>query len=466
MTDVGSVDIGRLRAVWRRVFALAWPVMAEQVFRTAMRTTDVVVTALFSPAAVVAIGLADLYARFPLRIGLGLGGGAIALSSQDTGAGATATRDEAVTQAILLGFLAGFPFVLFGFFLGDLAIAVFGANAEVVRLGSTYLAIIFATAPARHVALVGARALQGTGDTTTPMYVNVFANSLNIAGSVLLGLGLLGFPRLEIVGVGIATAVANVLTAALLVAAIWGTRTEATFVRPRNPTIAKQLLQVSAPRMAEGLGAGLAEFPFNALLLGFGQAVNAGFQIGRRVYQQVTGPLSRGYSVAASVLVGQALGAGAPDDARYNGWAVAALGVLTVGTIGLALVVVADGIVGLFTDDALTADYATAFARVYGFTAAALVLFTSLSGSLQGASETRVPFVARITGMFGLFLGASWLLGRGLGYGPPGAYVGIFLAFAWMALVVVWGFGFTGWATRAADMMAERGSADYDPTDD
>lgn len=276
----GRPDPGRLRAVWRRVFVLAWPVMAEQVFRTAMRTTDVVVTALFSPAAVVAIGLADLYARFPLHIGLGLGGDAIALSSQDTGAGATATRDEAVTQAVLLGFLAGFPFVLFGAFLGDLAIAVFGASAEVVRLGSTYLAIIFATAPARHVALVGARALQGTGDTTTPMYVNVFANSLNIAGSVLL------------------------------------------------------------------------------------------------------------------------------------------------------------------------------------------VLFTSLSGSLQGASETRIPFVARMTGMFGLFLGGSWLLGRSLGYGPPGAYVGVFLAFAWMALVVVWGFGFTGWATRAADMMAERGSTDPDPTDD
>ncbi|MXR21688.1 MATE family efflux transporter, partial [Halobacterium sp. PCN9] len=60
----------RLRGVWRRVFALAWPVMAEQTLRTLMRTVDVVVTAAISPAAVVAVGLADLYARFPLRIGL------------------------------------------------------------------------------------------------------------------------------------------------------------------------------------------------------------------------------------------------------------------------------------------------------------------------------------------------------------------------------------------------------------
>ncbi|GAB7009968.1 MATE family efflux transporter [Halorubrum trueperi] len=458
------MELPRLRRVWTRVFGLAWPVMAEQTFRTAMRTTDILVTALFSPAAVVAIGLADLYARFPLRIGLGLGGGAIALSSQDTGAGATDTRDEAVTQALIVGALAGIPFVLFGLFYGEYAIDVFGrlvgepTSPEVVSLGSTYLAIVFATAPARHVALVGARTLQGTGDTRTPMYVNVAANSVNIVGSAVLGLGLIGFPRLEIVGVGLATAGANVLTAGLLCVAIWGSWTDASFARPRDLTIASQLLRVSAPRVVEGFGSELAEFPFNALLLGFGEAVNAGFQIGRRVYQQVTGPLSRGYNVAASVLVGQALSAGDPDEARFNGWAVAALGILTVGTIGLALVVLAPRLVPIFTDDGPTIEYAVAFARVYGIAGAALVCFSALSGSLQGASETRIPLVARVSGMFGFFLGASWLLGRTAGIGPRGAYLGVFLAYAWMALLVAVGFRYSGWADRAAEMMAERGS--------
>ncbi|RLM67524.1 MATE family efflux transporter [Halorubrum sp. Atlit-8R] len=458
------MDLPRLRRVWKRVFSLAWPVMAEQTFRTAMRTTDILVTALFSPAAVVAIGLADLYARFPLRIGLGLGGGAIALSSQDTGAGAAENRDEAVTQAILLGALAGVPFVLFGFLFGEFAIGVFGrlvgerTSPAVVDLGSTYLAIVFATAPARHVALVGARALQGTGDTRTPMYVNIAANSVNIAGSIVLGLGLFGLPRLDVLGVGLATAGANVLTAGLLCFAIWGSWTDAEFAWPCDLTIAKQLLVVSAPRVLEGFGSEIAEFPFNALLLGFGETVNAGFQIGRRVYQQVTGPLSRGYNVAASVLVGQALGEGDPEAARFNGWAVAGLGVLTVGSIGLGLVVSAPRIVPIFTDDAATVASAVDFARVYGVAGAALACFSALSGSLQGASETQIPLVARVSAMFGLFLGLSWLLGRTVGLGPTGAYVGVSAAYVWMALVVAAGFRYTGWAGRAADMMDARGS--------
>jgi len=178
------------------------------------------------------------------------------------------------------------------------------------------------------------------------------------------------------------------------------------------------------------------------------------------VYQQVTGPLSRGYNVAASILVGQALGAGDPDEARFNGWAVAGLSVLSVGTIGVVLVVLAPLFVPLFTDDAATTAYAVDFARVYGVAGAALVCFSALSGSLQGASETRIPLVARVSGMFGFFLGISWLLGRTAGLGPTGAYIGVFLAYGWMALVVSVGFRYSGWADRATRMMVARGSGE------
>ncbi|WP_267641006.1 MATE family efflux transporter [Haloarchaeobius amylolyticus] len=450
---------GRLLSVWRRVLGLSWPVMVEQTFRTAMRTTDIIVTGLFSPAAIAAIGLADLYARFPLRIGLGLGGGAIALSSQDTGAGAQANRDEAVTQAILLGLVAGVPFVVFGLLFGREAIALLGASDSVATLGGTYLAIVFATAPARQVSLIAARSLQGTGDTRTPMYVNVVSNGLNIVGSVVLGLGLFGVPRYEIVGVGLATAGSNVFTAVVLCAVMWVGATSAGFAVPSNPVIARQLVVVSAPRVVEGFADTLAEFPFNALLLGFGTEVNAAFQVGRRLYQQVTGPLSRGLSVAASVVVGQALGEGEPERAKENGIATAALGLVTVGTIGLALVAGAPLFVRIFTRDPATVDYAVGFARAYGLAAPALVSFVVFSGSLQGGSETRTPFVARLLGLVVFFLGFSYVVGVTLGYGVLGAYGGIVGYYGLAAVLVAVGFWRGDWATRAAKMMADRGSA-------
>jgi putative MATE family efflux protein len=470
---------GRLRDVWTRVFALAWPVMAEQTTRTLMRTVDIVVTAALSPAAVVAIGLADLFARFPLRIGLGLGGAAIALSSQDTGSGADANRDEAVTQALLVAFLVGVPFVLAGVLFGEAAVGLFPASDDAVRLGGTYLAVVFATAPARLVALVAARSLQGLGDTRTPMYVNVAANVVNVALSVGLGFGLLGLPRLEVFGVGLATSAANALSASLLVAAVYRTGSPVTFARPTDATIGAQLVRVSLPRVAEGFAAELAEFPFNALLLSLGDVAggtpaarqaspgdvaNAGFQIGRRVYQQVTGPLVRGYNTAASILVGQALGRGDPATARYEGWATAALALGTVGVVGLLLAVFADSVVAVLgfggSGEALT--YAAEFAVVYGLSAPLLALFVTLSGALQGAGATRIPFVARLTGMFGFFVGLSYVAVEFLGTGLPGVYVGVFVAYAWMGVFVFVAFRYADWAGTAAGLLRERGSIEGD----
>jgi putative MATE family efflux protein len=461
-----SGDRSRLLAVWRRVGALSWPVMVEQVTRTLMRTTDIFVTALFSPLAVAAIGLADLYARLPLRIGLGLGAGAIALSSQDTGSDATANRDEAITQALLLGALTGIPFVLFGFLLGEQAIAVLGLWAEreemteVAALGGIYLAIIFATAPARHVALVGARALQGTGDTRTPMYVNLVSNGLNISLSLVLGLGLLGAPRLEIVGVGLATAAGNVFTASALLLAIATGRTDAAFVVPEQFVVAKQLLVVSAPKILEGLVATAIEFPFNSLLLSFGADVNAGYQIGRRVYQQVTSPLSRGLNVAANVVVGQALGEGTPDRARYEGWATAALGLVTVGTIGVVFALAAEPLAGLFTNDPGTRPVAAGFAFTYGITAPFTVLYVSLAGALQGGSDTRTPFLARTVSLLVFYLGFSAVTSVYLDWGVVGIYAGVFLYYLSAFAIVFGGFRYGDWADRAARMMDDRGSVE------
>jgi putative MATE family efflux protein len=448
----------RMVGVWRRMLGLSWPIMLEQLSRTGMRTTDVVVTALFSPAAIAAVGLAGLYSRFTLWVGLGTGGGAIALSSQDTGSGAAANRAEAVSGALVLGAVAGLPFAAFGLLFGEEAIALLGAPPAVARMGGLYMAIVFVTAPARHVGLIGARALQGTGDTRTPMYVNLAGNSLNILLSVTLGLGLLGAPRLEVAGVAAATAVANVAIALALVALLASRHTEPALTVPTDPVIARQLVVVSAPSIAEGLASTLAEFPFNAILLGFGTEVNAGFQIGRRAYQQVTGPLSRGYNVAVSVVVGQSLGEGRPEDARFDGWAALALGVFTVGGAGLLLAAVAPWLVGLLTGDAATASAAVGFARVYGLTGGLLVTFTVLQGALRGASETRAPFLARASGFFGLFVGVTYLVGVVAGAGVGGAYLAIVLTYAWMAGAMVWWFRRGGWAERAARMMAERGS--------
>jgi putative MATE family efflux protein len=450
----------RLRVVWRRALALGWPIAVQQTLNTLMRTVDIVVTGLFSPAAVAAIGLADLYAQIPLRIGLGIGAGGIALSSQDTGRGADLTRDRAVTQALGIGALAGVPLVAVGLLFGPALIDLLGAESAVVRQGGAYLTIVFAAAPARIVGLVGARALQGAGDTRTPMLVNGTASLLNICLTVALGLGVWIAPELGIVGVGVATAVARAFEALVLTAAIASGRTPLSLSRPRSLTITRQLVAVSLPTFAEGMSTSLANFPFNALLLVFGTEVNAAYHIGRRLYQQLTGPFYRAFSTVTSIIVGQTLGEGDVEDAREATRAILALSVAILGCAGLVLVVGAGPLVRLFTRDDATIGYAVAFTRVFGVSMVWFGVFFPLAGALRGAGDTRTPFYARLLGSFVFLVGASYLLGITLGYGLAGVYVGTALSYLCWAVVVVVGFRRGGWAETASTMIAERAEAE------
>ena len=446
----------RVGAVWRRTLGLTWPIAVQQSFETLMRTVDIVVTGLFSPAAVAAIGLADLYAQVSLRVGLGLGAGAIALASQDTGRGAGASRDQAISQALVMGFLVGLPLAVVGVAVADLLVGILGAETEVVRLGGRYLAIVLAASPMRIVALVAARSIQGTGDTRTPMVVSAGGNLLNILLTVGLGLGVGPLPALGIVGVGVGTAVGRSFEALALVAVIATGRTRLSLIRPRDRTIARQLVAVSVPNFAEGMSTSVANFPFNALLLVFGTEVTAGYHIGRRVYQQLTGPLYRSLSLAASIVVGQTLGRGDADEARFAGAAITALGTLLLGASAVVLVLAAGPIASLFTRDPLTVAHAATFIRVFGASMVFFGVFFPLAGALRGAGDTRTPFYARFTGAFGFLLGFSYLAAIVLGWGLVGVYAGLVLSYVWWCVVVVAGFAWGDWADRAESMMAAR----------
>jgi len=455
-----SVVPDRVRSVWRDALSLGWPVAVQQTLNTLMRTVDVLVTGFFSPAAVAAIGLADLYSRIPLRIGMGLGSGAIAVSSQETGHRSTATRDRAIAQALLVGALAGVPIAAAGLLFGRVLIGVLGADAAVVRLGGLYLSIILAAAPMRIVGFVGARALQGTGDTVTPMLVNGTATGLNILLSITLGLGVWVAPRLGILGVGIATAVSRALEALLIVGAIASRRTDASLARPRDPTVTRQLLAVSVPDVAGGLSTELANFPFNSLVLLFGTEATAAYHIGNRLYQQFTAPLFRAFRTVSSIRVGQALGAGDAGTARFSAGAICALSLATLGAAGAVLFVAAEPLVALFTDDAATLGYAVDFTRAFAVALAFIGVYFPLSGTLKGAGDTKTPFYAGLVGAYVFLLGASYLLAVTLGFGLVGVYAGIVLS--WAARAVVAGAGVLrgDWVGLATRLIEERAALD------
>ncbi|UIP00509.1 MATE family efflux transporter [Halobaculum sp. CBA1158] len=459
-------------ATWRRALGLGVPVTARNGVGQLMRTTDVVISAALSPAAVVGLGIADLFASLPFRASGGVVGASATLTSQDTGAGADANRDEAFTQAAVLAALVTLPFALVGIGLGEAVLGLVGADAESAREGARYLALVSIPMPLGALAAVSSATLEATGDTRTPTYVSVPASVFNAAASLVFGLGLLGAPRLGIVGIGAASLVAMTGRSLVLVG-YTHLRGPVGFVRPRDPTIARQIVRIGVPQSAAGLVTAVAVFPFNTLVLQFGTAANAGYQLAWRVYTQVLSPVGSGVGRGASIVVGQRLGERAAaredvggDEAGLPAARIATALVVLGGAIALVLgggvALAAAPIAGLLAADPAVAAAATPFVTVLGLSGVLGITNVVASASLDAAGETRVPLASRVVGMFGGYVGVSWGLYELAGWGIGAAYAGQFACYALMLAVTAWGLVRTDWVGRAQTMLDERGSVGSD----
>ena len=451
--------------IWKEALILAWPVILNHLFTTAMRTTDMILMGFFGPAAVTAVGLGDVWERIVLRIGLGLGTGSISLISQESGSGLEKAKENAdliLSQSLITGAIIGIPFIFIGWIIPDKLIGLLGAAPEVVKLGAQYLLIIFSAAPFRIATLIAARALQGTGDTRTPMIVEIIGNIINIGLSVGLALGIGPFPDYGVLGVGIGTFTAKLLSALIYVIIFLSKKSNFDLKLPVHNwdfTITKQLFKVSMPKIMQGLYQSLITFPFNSLVLLFGTEAGAAYHISRRIHQQLIAPLHRSYYTVTTIMGGQRLGAGKPEESKKVTRGMLWLTVFTIGSFGVVLLLTAPWLVRIFVDDQVTINFGIKFLRALSIGAPILTIYGVLAGLLNGAGDTRTPFYGMLINQTLFKLGLSYLLSIPLGLGLVGILIGLVVDFAGRALWVARRFLSEKWIDEAQEMITERREA-------
>ena len=155
-----------------------------------------------------------------------------------------------------------------------------------------------------------------------------------------------------------------------------------------------------------------------------------------------------GFSNAAATMVGQALGAGKPERAEQAVWTAAKYNAIVLGVVGALFVLFASQIVAIFTTDAAVVPNAVNCLRIvsagFVFFAYGLV-FTQ---SFNGAGDTWTPTLINV-GCFWLFeIPLAYILGRSLGYGPPGVFWAMAIAFSVMSVVSAWLFRRGTWKLK------------------
>jgi putative MATE family efflux protein len=116
------------------------------------------------------------------------------------------------------------------------------------------------------------------------------------------------------------------------------------------------------------------------------------------------------FSMAASTLVGQALGAGKPDLADKYGWAIRRAGLYVAVAVGIVFVLFPAQIVSLYTTEQPVIDQAALGIRIYGLIQVSQSTNFILAGALRGAGDTKFPLYSTFVGVWGVRVFVSLIL--------------------------------------------------------
>ncbi len=165
-----------------------------------------------------------------------------AMAAQYLGAGETEKCAKVVSQGMIMTAMS-VPFLTLITFLVAGVFAAMGHEPVQVELERTYFLILMASAPVVIAKVCISSYFAGIGRTYVVMIADVFGLIINVPLSYVMVFGKLGLPEMGIVGAGVATVIATVLSFLLFVAFYFAKEHRESFAVMRSFTLDMKILR-------------------------------------------------------------------------------------------------------------------------------------------------------------------------------------------------------------------------------
>lgn len=385
------------RSIWR----LAWPAILEMTLHTLVWVVDTAMVGQLGAVAMSAVGLSGQFFYSMAYIFSAVGVGATAMIARFIGAGEKQKAATVAAHSLILSVLLGLTVAGLGFAFSFRGLNLLNLQPEVVAAASQYLNIINISAIFMIPLFVAVSIMRGLGNTRTPLVIAAIANSFNIIGDYALIFGKLGMPALGVRGAALATGGANILAAVIAVGFVLTRGTDirlnlSQFMR-LNWSIVKQLFRLSIPAAVETFMNDGGRMIYTLILAGLGAVQFAANQAAVAAESLSFMP-GYGFAIAATIMVGQSLGANKTGEATRSGLTASYMGLAVMTAMSFIFLTFARPLSHIFTSDTDVINWAAACIRLAALEQPTMALNMVLAGALRGAGDTRWPMYAVIAG--------------------------------------------------------------------
>ena len=322
MGEEKQTDIKQLKSpINKEIMNIAWPVLIELVLSSLFGMINMMMLGniadhAYAAAAVSAVGVTNQPLFFGLAVVQALNIGGTALIARYFGAGKHDRMENVMKHVMIISMILSAPLALAAFVYSDQIMTFMGAQPDTVEVGRLYFRITCISYLLQSFNFSISGSLRGIGETQIPMGVNLRANFLNVVGNALLIYGLFGVPAFGIEGAAISTVIANTVACFLLIRYLRSGKSKLnfSFAHPFHFSMKtmKSLAKIGLPSALEQLVLRSGMILFIQIVSGLGTIVFAAHNIGMNILT-VSFTLGQAFGIAASSLVGRALGAGDPN---------------------------------------------------------------------------------------------------------------------------------------------------------
>ncbi|MDE5891308.1 MAG: MATE family efflux transporter, partial [Acetatifactor sp.] len=302
----------------KAMMALLIPIVVEQLLNSLMGMVDTMMVSNVGSEAISAVSLVDSINNLVIQVFSAMAAGASIICSQYLGGKDREGCNRAAKQVVLTVLVISLSVTLLGLSLRrPLLRLIFGQiEPGVMDNAQKYFLLSVLSYPFLALFNAGAAFFRAGGNSRFPMKISVASNLLNVGGNAVLIFGL----QMGVVGAALATLASRAFCAVMILAFLR---------RPGQPIVVARYLQIRPDLsligkiLAIGIPSGVENgmFQFGKLAIQstvstMGTAAIAA-QAMTNILEMVNGIFGVGTGICLMTLVGQAIGAGRKEEAKY-----------------------------------------------------------------------------------------------------------------------------------------------------
>jgi len=437
----------------KRVWAVAWPLILTNLLNVSVGIVDFKMVGTLGVASIAAVGMSRQVMMFLMVLMLAISGGSSVLVAHAYGARERHKVSAIASRSIVFMVIAAMLIVTpLGFLFSRPLLVLLGGEEQVVRLGESYLRILFIGSLFTMFNFAITGILLGVGKTKVSLILLIGVNILNIAFNYMLIFGLGPIPAFGVAGAALGTITARGLGS---LAGIWISKT------PRFPIQAtyrdgltfdlpllRKILYLGGPRSLQGIVRNfsrLMTLRIITLLPDATRAISA-YSVGMQV-RMISSFIGLAFMSASMSRVGQNMGGRDPDLAEQSGWISAGMATGLMTILALIFFMFPDVIMAFFTKDHDVIAMGRLFFVIIALSEPIMAFAFALGGALRGGGDPVSPFIYASVSDLVIVILVGYLIAVQFQIGFAGIAIGLALSAFTRAIPTMLAFRKGKWKT-------------------